>query len=328
MTQSPRTRGERRVAVCARSSVYYPHVDHSGFTSLTARTSGSRQAGQHSWEQGNRSDQRLNRKADMTRFVAIGNQKGGVGKTTTCLSLGACLAEMGKRVMLMDLDPQVNLTMSLGLKPETLSRTVSDVLLGDGALVSVSRETEVAGLDIAPGSTGLAVTEKMLYRSRGYEHLLKQAASSLDGKRYDYVLMDCPPSFGSLTLNALTVADLMIIPTQAEYYALRSLEHVFQLIKVVWQRTNPRLRYRILVTMYDRRNGVCVRLLGQMRGAFPDVLFQNIIEVDTKLRESPMEGKPITLYKPNTRGARQYRALAGELVDSDESDPGTPGVEE
>jgi chromosome partitioning protein len=254
----------------------------------------------------------------MTRYVAIGNQKGGVAKTTTCLSLGACLAEMGKMVLLIDLDPQANLTLSLGIKPEALRRTVSDALLGNATLVGVSRETEVMGLDIVPASTGLAVLDKVLYRSRGYEHFLKQAASSLDGGLYDYVLMDCPPSFGPLTLNALTVAELMVIPTQAEYYAARSLQHVFELVKLVRQRTNPRLRYRILITMYDRRNGICVRILGQMRSTFSDTLFKNIIEVDTKLRESPVVGKPITLYKPNTRGARQYRALAQELVEDEE----------
>ena len=143
---------------------------------------------------------------------------------------------------------------------------------------------------------------------------LKEAFAKLDGDFYDYILIDCPPSFGPLTLNALTVADLMVIPTQAEYYAARSLPHVFELIRLVREKTNPALLYRILVTMYDRRNSICVRVLEQMRASFSQALFETIIEVDTKLRESPVTGRPITLYKPNTRGARQYRALAEELL--------------
>lgn len=250
----------------------------------------------------------------MGQVIAVGNQKGGVAKTTTCLSLGACLAEMDKTVLLIDLDSQANLTLSLGFQPEALRRTVSDAVLHNATLVSVSRETEVMGLDLVPANTGLAAIDKVLYRCKSYETYLRQAMSELDGDLYDYVVIDCPPSFGPLTLNALTVADLMIIPTQAEYYSARTLQHVFELIKLVRQRTNADLEYRILVTMYDRRNRICERILGQMRAAFPQVLFQTIIEVDTKLRESPVVGKPITLYRRNTRGAVQYRNLAEELV--------------
>jgi len=250
----------------------------------------------------------------MGQVIAIGNQKGGVAKTTTCLSLGACLAELNQSVLVIDLDPQANLTLSLGFQPETLRRTVSDAVLRNATLVSVSRETDVMGLDLVPANTGLAAIDKVLYRCKSYETYLKQAMAELDGNLYDYVLIDCPPSFGPLTLNALTVADLMIIPTQAEYYAARTLQHVFELIQLVKQRTNGELRHRILVTMYDRRNKICERILGQMRSAFPNVLFDTIIEVDTKLRESPVVGQPITLYRPNTRGAEQYRALAEELM--------------
>jgi chromosome partitioning protein len=250
----------------------------------------------------------------MARVIAVGNQKGGVAKTTTCLSLGGCLAEMGKTALLIDLDPQANLSLSLGLRPESLRRTVSDAVLHNATLLGVSRETEVMGLDVVPANAGLAAVDKALYRCQNYELYLKESIADLDGTLYDYILMDCPPSFGPVTLNALTAADLMIVPTQAEYYAARSLQHVFGLIKLVRERTNPVLRYRILITMYDRRNSICVRILEQMRASFSHVLFDTIIEVDTKLRESPVAGKPITLYKSNTRGARQYRALAEELL--------------
>jgi chromosome partitioning protein len=253
----------------------------------------------------------------MGQVIAVGNQKGGVAKTTTCLSLAACLAELDKSVLLIDLDPQANLTLSLGFQPESLRRTVTDAIIHNTTLVSVSRESKVMGLDIVPANTGLAAIDKVLYRCKGYEMYLKEAMADLDGDLYDYVVIDCPPSFGPLTLNALTVADLMIIPTQAEYYAARTLQHVFELIRLVRQKTNADLRYRILITMYDRRNKICERILGQMKTAFPHILYNTVIEIDTKLRESPVVGKPITLYRPNTRGARQYHELAEELM-SDE----------
>jgi chromosome partitioning protein len=221
---------------------------------------------------------------------------------------------MGMMVLLVDLDPQANLTLSLGLDPESLRRTVSDAVLRNASLVSVSREGEIMGLDIVPANPGLAAIDKTLYRCKSYETYLREAIANLDEALYDYVLIDCPPSFGPLTLNALTAADMMIVPTQAEYYAVRSLRHVLELIRLVRQKTNPGLLYRILVTMFDRRNGICVRVLKQMRASFSSALFDAIIEVDTKLRESPVVGKPITLYKPSTRGARQYRALAEELL--------------
>ncbi len=250
----------------------------------------------------------------MRRVIAIGNQKGGVAKTTTCLSLGACLAELRKSVLLVDLDPQANLTLSLGIQPNSLRRTVSDAILHNATLVSVSRETDVMGLDIAPANTGLAAVDKMLYRCRDYELYLKEAVHQLDEELYDYVLLDCPPSFGPLTLNALTVSELMIVPTQAEYYAARTLQNVFELVRLVRERTNSALRYRLLVTLYDRRNKICQTMLAQMRAAFSLTLFETVIEIDTKLRESPVVGQPITLYRPNTRGAQQYRALAKELL--------------
>ncbi len=249
----------------------------------------------------------------MSRIVAIGNQKGGVAKTTTCLSLGACLAEMGKTVLLIDLDPQANLTMSLNLQPGELRRTIGDALLHNATLLSVSRETDVPGLDLVPSSPGLSTVDKSLYRGQRYEFYLHESLAALDRSLYDYVLIDCPPSLGPLMLNALTAAHFLIVPTQAEYYAARSLDNILELVKLVRQKTNPGLSYRILVTMYDRRNSICVRIYERMQARFPQVLFKAVIEVDTKLRESPMLGKPITLYKPDTRGAQQYRALAEEL---------------
>jgi chromosome partitioning protein len=250
----------------------------------------------------------------MATTIAISNQKGGVAKTTTCLSLGACLAEMGQGVLLIDLDPQANLTLSLGLRPVELRRTVGEALLGNTSLVSVSRESPVFDLDIVPANQELVVLDKILYGRQGYEFHLRNGLNAMGDGFYDMVLIDCPPSFGTLTLNALTAADLLIVPVQCEYYAAHSLRHIVELVQLVRKKANPRLLYRVLVTMYDRRNKICQVILDQMQRGLSKVLFKTIIEVDTKLRESPVFGQPITLYAPETRGAQQYRALAKELM--------------
>jgi len=252
----------------------------------------------------------------MTQVIAFTNQKGGVAKTTSCLSVGAALAEQKKVVLMVDMDPQASLTLSLGLNPKELHRTVGDALLGNTTLVSVSRESSVFGLDIVPANQGLVVLDKILYGRPGFQFRLKNGLDALEEGFYDYVLIDCPPSIGTLTLNALTAADELIIPIQCEYYAARTLRHYSELIKRLREKTNPDLTYRVLVTMYDRRNKICRTILGQMQqGLGKDgLLFDTIIEIDTKLRESPAFGKPITLYAPKTRGALQYRALAKELL--------------
>ena len=250
----------------------------------------------------------------MTITIAVNNQKGGVAKTTTCLSLGACLAEMGKMVLLIDMDPQANLTLSFGLEPEKLSRAVDDALLGNASLVSVSRESGVFGLDIVPAHRGLALLNKILYGRQNYELFLKRGLDAMDDSLYDVVLIDSPASLNVLTLNALTAADLLIVPVQCEYYAVHSLRQTMELVKLVRKRTNPRLIYRTLVTMYDRRNRICRIMLDQMRRDMRTVLFETIIEVDTKLKESPVFHQPITVYAPDTRGAQQYREFAKELM--------------
>jgi chromosome partitioning protein len=244
-----------------------------------------------------------------------------VAKTTTCLSLGACLAELGHTVLLIDLDPQAHLTLSVGLKPEILRRTVADALLANTSLVSVSCESAIFGLDIVPANQELALVDKLLYGQKGYEFYLRNRLKAMSQDLYDFVLIDCAPSFGPLTLNTLTAADLLIIPIQCEYYAARSLCRIVGLAKLVQQKTNPKLNYQVLVTMYDQRNRICRLILAQMQRELSRSLFNTIIEVDTKLRESPAFGQPITLYAPNTRGAQQYRALAKELTNHDGSRP-------
>ncbi len=250
----------------------------------------------------------------MATTIAICSQKGGVAKTTTCLALAACLAEIRRNVLVIDLDPQAHLTLSLGLEPETVRRTIEDVILGYASLVSVSRESSMLGLDIVPANHRLTLVDKVLYKRKGYEFHIRNSLDAVNGYYYDVVLMDCPPAFGTLTINALTAADLLIIPVQCEYFAAQSLVQIVELAKLVRERTNPRLKYRMLVTMYDQRNKICQIILERMRQGLGKVLFNTIIEVDTRLRECPAYGKPITQYAPETRGAQQYRALVQELL--------------
>jgi len=253
----------------------------------------------------------------MTITIAISNQKGGVAKTTTCLSLGACLAEMKQSVLLIDLDPQAHLTVSLGVKPENLRRAVDDALLGYTSLVSVSRESGILGLDIVPANRMLIVLDKILYGRKDYQFHLKRCLDAMGQDFYDFVLIDCPPSFNTLTLNGLTAADMLIIPVQCDYYAAYSLRHYMKMIKQVREKMNPWLSYRVLVTMFDRRNKICQVILDQMQQGLNSTLFNTIIEIDTKLRESPAFSQPITLYAPKTRGTEQYRDLAKELMNHD-----------
>jgi chromosome partitioning protein len=261
-----------------------------------------------SQEQGRRED------PAMIKTIAISNQKGGVAKTTTCLSLGASLTEMGYLVLLVDLDPQASLTLSMGLRPEDLRRTVEDALLGNTSLVSVSRETSIPGMDILPANQRLLVLDKVLYGGKDFQYRLKRGLETMGQDFYDFVLIDCPSSIGTLTLNALTAADMLIVPIQCEYYAAHALRPYLKLVHTLREQTNPGLAYRVLVTMYDQRNKICRLIFDQMQLGLNRVLLHTIIEVDNKLRESPAYGQPITRYASKTRGAEQYRALAKELL--------------
>ena len=250
----------------------------------------------------------------MSKKIVISNQKGGVAKTTTCLSLGGCLVEMGRSALLIDMDPQANLTQSVGLKPEELRRTVGDALLGTDSLVSVSRESPVRGMDIVPANEGLLLLDKILYKRPNYQFRLKDSLNGMADGLYDFVLIDCPSAVGTLTINALAAAELLIIPVQCEYYASRTLRHYLEMVQRVRERINPQLACRVLVTLYDRRNKICQVILDQVQRGLSEVLFETIIEIDTKLRESPAFGQPINLYAPSTRGTEQYRSLAKELL--------------
>jgi chromosome partitioning protein len=249
----------------------------------------------------------------MTMVVAIANEKGGVGKTTTALSLGAALAELRQQVLLIDLDPQANLTLGVGLRPGQAPASIADVLLGDAALSDILLPTQVAGLSIAPASDDLLQAERFLPVRQDFELILRDALSA--SPDYDSVVVDCPPALGPLTRSALGAADLLVIPTQCEFFSAFAFRQVINLVRSVRERVNPSLRYRLLLTMVDLRNAMHRSLAEEIRLAFGAAVFRSAIEVDARLRESPAFGKPITEYAPASRGAQQYRELALELTE-------------
>ncbi|MEK6220850.1 MAG: AAA family ATPase, partial [Chloroflexota bacterium] len=188
----------------------------------------------------------------MAYTIAIANEKGGVAKTTTAVSLGGALVEMGKRVLLVDLDPQANLTLSLGFKPKDISLSISQVMLNSVSLASILQSTKVDNLDLAPSNSDLSVAERFLPVRQNFDLILKNAIEN--NFSYDYILFDCPPALGAITLNAMTAANLLLIPTQAEYFSAYALKNMMTAIRQVRTQNNSNLIYRVLVTMFDRRN--------------------------------------------------------------------------
>ncbi|MCS7011183.1 MAG: ParA family protein [Anaerolineales bacterium] len=250
----------------------------------------------------------------MSYTIAIANEKGGVAKTTTVLSLGAALAEMGKKILLVDLDPQANLTLAIGFEPSKLQHTVASLFLESIPIEQVRLSSHYAGIDILPANLRLERVEQTLPVYLEYPSRLKNLLQEIIQK-YDLTLLDCPPSLGPITINALTAANLLIIPTQAEYFSAYALRDMMTIIRQVRAEDNPNLAYRILITMFDQRNRTHRDIRDQLERTFGEGLFKTIIEIDTKLRESPILGIPITEYKPSSRGAQQYRHLAEELIE-------------
>ena len=251
----------------------------------------------------------------MTHIIAVSNEKGGVAKTTTTLSLGAAIAELGHRVLLVDLDPQSNLTLALGYEPAEASKTSANVLIEAAPLQSAIRKTEFERLELVPGSGRIESAEQYLPIRTNYLTTLRTAMEPVARLGFDYVLLDCPPSLGSITLNALAAADLLLIPTQAEYFSAYALRNMMSTVRRIRKEANPGLAYRILVTMMDRRNRTHRSIHEQLVATFGEGVFSTVIELDTKLRESPIAGQPITRYKPTSRGSLQYRVLAEELIE-------------
>jgi len=250
----------------------------------------------------------------MSKTIAVSNEKGGVAKTTTVLSLGAALAELGNRVLLIDLDAQANLTLALGLEPGETELTSSNIMLDNESILNVRRKTEITNLDLIPSSSRIETSEQYLPVRTNYTTILQRAIQT-SGLPYDFIVLDCPPALGAITRNALAAANLLLIPTQAEYFSAYALRNMMGLIRRTREMDNPNLSYRILVTMLDRRNHTHRNIHEQLRSTFGSGVFNTVIELDTKLRESPIAGQPITHYKSSARGSTQYRVLAQELME-------------
>lgn len=248
----------------------------------------------------------------MSCLIAIANEKGGVAKTTTTLSLGAALAEAGSNVLVIDLDAQANLTMALAVQSENGHQTTASILLEDQPCQNLVLKTSVPGLDLIPASSNLSLAERFLPIRSGYEVVLRNVLQQINSG-YDFILMDCPPFLGAITTTALTAANLLIMPTQAEFFSIHALRNMMTLIRKVRLNGNPNLTYRLLLTLFDRRNRIHRALSEQLRTTFGNGVLETIIEVDTRLRESAIAGVPVLIHAPKTRSAFQYRALAQEI---------------
>jgi chromosome partitioning protein len=249
----------------------------------------------------------------MTRIIAIVNQKGGVGKSTTAVNLGASLAILGNRVLLIDIDPQGNSTSGLGINKHALERDIYGVLLSDIPLVDTIVGTGVPNLDLVPATIGLAGAEIELVSVLSRETRLKRALAGV-AEGYAYVLIDCPPSLGLLTLNALTAATEVVIPVQAEYYALEGLSQLTTVLGRIREALNPALHISgVLVTMFDGRTRLATEVLDEVHAHFPSQVFRTQIPRNIRLSEAPSYGKPVALFDVKSRGAQAYLALAREV---------------
>jgi chromosome partitioning protein len=251
----------------------------------------------------------------LARIIAVANQKGGVGKSTTAVSLGAALAELGKKVLVIDLDPQGNASTGLGIRHEEREVTVYDVLAAQAPIDAAIVPTPIEGLFAIPSTIDLAGAEIELVSQFSRELRLRKALEPLRDGAFDFILLDCPPSLGLLTVNALAAAEELVVPIQCEYYALEGLGQLLKNVRLVQQNVNPKLRLTgIVMTMYDPRTKLSEQVVAEVRRYFGDRVYDTIIPRTVRLSEAPGFGQPITIYDSKSRGAQSYRALAAEVA--------------
>ncbi len=254
----------------------------------------------------------------MGRILAVVNQKGGVGKSTTAVNLAAYLGAAGKKVLLLDIDPQGNATSGMGIDKSKVVKSIYDVLINEvpvSEAVVQCKHPELANVDILPATIQLAGAEVELVSMMSREYRLKTALEGL-GDQYDYIIMDCPPSLGLLTINALTAADGVIVPIQCEYYALEGLSQLLDTLNLVKKHLNRSLEIAgVLLTMYDSRTNLAQQVIDEVRGYFGDKVFKTIIPRNIRLSEAPGYGQPISLYDPSSKGAQAYKALSDEVIE-------------
>lgn len=251
----------------------------------------------------------------MGRIIAIANQKGGVGKTTTAINLSACLAEAGKKVLTIDLDPQGNTTSGFGIEKEELERTIYELMLGEYTVREAIIKTEIEGLYLLASNVNLAGAEIELLNINEKEYILKNEIDYIQDD-FDFIIIDCPPSLNMLTINAMTTANTVLVPIQCEYYALEGLSQLMYTINLVQERLNPELKMEgVVFTMYDARTNLSLQVVENVKNNLSTKIYKTIIPRNIRLAEAPSHGLPINLYDTKSAGAESYRSLAKEVIE-------------
>lgn len=254
----------------------------------------------------------------LPKVIAIANQKGGVGKTTTAVNLSSCLAYKGKRVLVIDIDPQGNTTSGLGVDKKSISKSIYDVVINDESMENVLVSTALEGLMLCPSNIQLAGAEVELVPMISRETRVKTALEKIK-RDYDFVIIDCPPSLGLLTLNSLTAADTILVPIQCEYYALEGLSQLMNTVRLVQRHLNPALDVEgVVLTMFDARTNLSIQVVEEVKKYFKNKVYRTVIPRNVRLSEAPSFGLPIILYDPKSRGAECYLELAEEVIEYSE----------
>lgn len=254
----------------------------------------------------------------MSRIIAIANQKGGVGKSTTAINLSACLAEMGKKILTIDIDPQGNTTSGLGVDKNSVESTLYELLLGEADVKNTIIKNVVENLDLIPSNVNLSGAEIELIGIEEKEYILKEITDKIR-RKYDYIIMDCPPSLSMLTINALTAATSVLVPIQCEYYALEGLSQLIHTIDLVKERLNKKLVIEgVVFTMYDARTNLSLQVVENVKDNLKQNIYKTIIPRNVRLAEAPSYGQPITIYDPRSTGAESYRLLAEEVINRED----------
>ena len=254
----------------------------------------------------------------MGRIIAVANQKGGVGKTTTSINLAACLAEKGKKVLAVDMDPQGNLTSGLGVDKDFVEKSIYELIIGEVDIKEVINKEVLENLDIIPTSIDLSAAEIELIGVDDKEYILRNAIDQVKDQ-YDFVIIDCPPSLSMLTINAMTTADSVIVPIQCEYYALEGLSQLIHTVELVKDRLNSKLEIEgVVFTMYDARTNLSLQVVENVKDNLQQNIYKTIIPRNIRLAEAPSYGLPINKYDPKSTGAESYMRLADEVIEREE----------